>query len=107
MASSGRLGGVAPQEGHFGAWGDTTGPGCAEGSPPTKPRSEPVAILQGDVPGAQVDREAGRSPSNLLSLWLTLVRFLRASRGALAALWESPASTSPKSSASACSTAEP
>ena len=86
---------------------DTAGPGCAEGSPQWSPDRSHVALLQGDVPEAQVEREAGRRPSNVLSLWLTLICFLRASQGALAALRGSLASTSPKSSASACSAAEP
>ena len=86
---------------------DTAGPGCAEGSPQWSPDWSHVALLQGDVPEAQVEREAGRRPSNVLSLWLTLICFLRASQGALAALRGSLASTSPKSSASACSAAEP
>ena len=86
---------------------DSAGPGCAEGGPQWSPDRSHVALLQGDVPEAQVEREAGRRPSNVLSLWLTLICFLRASQGALAALRASLASTSRKSSASACSAAEP
>ena len=109
MASSGRLASVAPREGPAGLGGvGTVGPGFKKGGPPRSPDRSHVAVLQGGVPEAQVEREARRRrPSNLLSLWLTLVCFLRASREALAALWGSPASMILTSLASTCSAAEP